>query len=389
MRVLYSHYLTSRDHPAAKMVQFIAAELEALGHSVQIHNCAGEWQENSSQTSPKKRGLQFIRDLLWFSKSIRNNRNMYPGDLEAIRNFQPDIVLSRQDAYCYSMAKACAKTKTPMVTYADAPVAYETRHFEAGKRWHPPFLVERIEKYGLKQSRGVITVSETAKSILNEFRLSIPIQVVPNGVNLSQFEILHDNEKLQLRRELGLDQQTILGFLGTFRPFHGLALLRELLAHTSAREDIHWLLIGDGPGRQSLQESFGKTKNISFVGRQPSERVGKLLQITDIAVVPYNPGNVKYYFCPLKLLECCAAGCAVLASPVGDIPNLISHNETGILIPDNNLLEWKVHLGQLLTNKEQMKKIGDQAREFITHHRTWHHTASSVARFLQQMLPET
>ena len=125
-------------------------------------------------------------------------------DLQAIADFQPDIVLARQDAYCWSVVKAAVQKKVPVVTYADAPVAYECRMFNLASRWHPPGVVEWIEKRGLQQSKAVISVSNPGANRLRKYQLKVPIHVISNGFEASNFPARSQADRDRLRSELGV-----------------------------------------------------------------------------------------------------------------------------------------------------------------------------------------
>ena len=170
MRVLYSHYLESDDHPAVRMVQAIAEQLRLRGHEVLVHAMPGR-----PRSAPRpSNGGGGLRGKLWFVKALARNRARLRRDQEALRSFRPDVVLARQDAYCWSMPAAARRESVPLVTYADAPVAYETRLYSPPQRWHPPGLVESIERYTLRQSRAVVTVSHTAARLLGMYGCAAP-----------------------------------------------------------------------------------------------------------------------------------------------------------------------------------------------------------------------
>ena len=54
-----------------------------------------------------------------------------------------------------------------------------------------------------------------------------------------------------------------------------------------------------------------------------------MLSLVDVAVVPHAYSASHFYFCPLIILEFAAAGCAVIASSQGDIPNLLDDGRAG------------------------------------------------------------
>lgn len=389
VRLVYSHYLAEEDHPAVQMVHAIAEPLRGMGHEVAIHRCAGPPPQEGQQNiqAPRARGKRGLagrlKDKVWFLKAMARNFGMLPRDRQALRDFAPNLVLARQDAYCWSMVKACIQQKIPVITYADAPVAYETRLFDSSERWHPPGLVERLECWGLKRSLAAITVSNPAARRLRLYGLNTPIHVVPNGVDPTRFPIFSPEERAHRRRALGLTAPIIAGFQGTFRAFHGIHRLRELILATADQRDVHWLLIGDGPERHPLEDAVTGKAPVTFLGRQPSSRMGELLALLDIAVAPHTPIQGDFYFCPLKILEYAAAGCAVLAGDQGDIRHLLDEGRAGVVLSNQDLTQWKQEFLDLVADTPRRQNLGIQARQHVLNQLTWENTAKAVARVLE------
>lgn len=390
MRILYSHYLAADDHPAVRMTESISDQLRSLGHEVLIHRCSGpetpapahSREEITARSGP----LRTAKGSLWFAKAMSRNRAMMRRDLATIDQFHPNIVLARQDAYCWSMPRACLRTGTPLVTYADAPVAHEARLFSESGRWHPPCLVETIERWGLSHSRAIITVSHPAAERLRRYEVDVPIHVIPNGVHPNRFPVLTTQQREAERKALGLTAKLVIGFQGTFRPFHGIDLLRDLMLASRAHPDIQWLLIGDGPGRATIEQAVAERVPAIFMGMQPAERVGRLLGLIDVAVVPYANLANDFYFCPLKILEFAAAGCALIASNQGDIPKLLDEGRAGVLVSRPDVEAWQAALDRVLADDHYRQSLGHDARRFVFANLTWQHTAQGVETVLQRVL---
>ena len=391
LKILYSHFLADENHPAVQMVQAISRQLRALGHEVLVHRSLGPVQdvEDRPKTARPHQSHRFasIKNRLWFAKALARNHRMLRRDREAIAAFQPDIILAREDAYCVSIVQAARSSKVPIVTYADVPVAYETRMFHSAKRWHPPFVVEAIERWWLKQSQAVITPSHPAAEQLKKYGLAVPIHVSANGVNPESFPATNLEQKRRARLALGLPSNaTIIGFQGSFRTFHGIDLLRDMILATAARHDVHWLLIGDGPERSELQKDIAGRSQATFLGLQPPGRMGDLTSLFDIAVSTHTFIEGSFYFCPLKILEYAAAGCAVLASAQGDIPRLLDAGRVGIVIDNPAPTAWIAALIELLDNPQRVGELGRCARDFVLGEFTWRHSAERIEGILRDAL---
>lgn len=386
MRILYSHYLANDDHPAAQMVGAVAGELQALGHDVRVHRSHGPAIDAVPGVAVHSKSSG-IRGKLWFLRALARNAAMYGRDRAAVTAFQPDIVLCRQDAYCFSMPRAARKAGVPLVTYADAPVAYETRLFPVAGRWHPPGLVEAVEHWGLRHSRAVITVSHPAARRLQRYGCSAPIHVVHNGVTPNLFPPLSATERDRLRRQWGLTRPIALGFLGSFRAFHGMDRLRELMLATAAWPDAQWLLVGDGPERAALQAAVAGRAAAIFLGRRPANELSQLVALMDVAVAPHAQLDGDFYFCPLKLLEYAASGCAIVAGDQGDIPLLLPSGCAVLLRADDDGAAWIAAIRRLVEDPQARGALGRAAQQHAMTRLTWRRTAERVAAVLEDALP--
>lgn len=379
MRILYSHYLREQEHPAVRMVDEVADGLRRLGHEVVVHASAAE-SADVPVTPPHAARPSVPKRLLWFAKELHRNCGTYRRDAAAVAAVRPDVVLCRQDAYRFSMPLACRRAGVPVVTYADAPVAYETRHFNPAGRWHPAGLVELVERWVLRHSRAVVTVSEPAAAILRRYHLPSPIAVAANGVDVGRFRPLTAAEREECRRALGVTTPHVAGFVGTFRPFHGGQLLADLIRRTARRSDLTWLLVGDGPGRGAVEEAARGLPRVVFAGRRPAAAVPGLLGSMDLLVCPHQHSVPEFYFCPLKVLEGMAAGVPCLASAQGDIPRLLGGG--GRALRSDHPDVWAEAVTLLLDSPHERTVMGAAGRERALAHFTWGATATAVATVL-------
>jgi glycosyltransferase involved in cell wall biosynthesis len=68
---------------------------------------------------------------------------------------------------------------------------------------------------------------------------------------------------------------------------------------------------------------------------------------------------------PLSLLEAMAAGAAVVATTVGDIPDVLQHGEAGILVEPKQPAQLADALGRLLDDPQERARLGTVARERV------------------------
>lgn len=86
-------------------------------------------------------------------------------------------------------------------------------------------------------------------------------------------------------------------------------------------------------------------------------------QKIDIGLAPYSDNEQTRTKCPVKLLVYMALGIPVIASPVGMVPQMVRHGETGFLAKERS--EWEKYIIQLIEDSQMRKEMGKKAREHV------------------------
>ena len=99
--------------------------------------------------------------------------------------------------------------------------------------------------------------------------------------------------------------------------------------------DARLLVIGDGPARESLRAGCDDARcpggAFEWRAQCRPEQVAHVARAHGCGIAPY-PADAPFYFSPLKIVEYMAAGVPVVASDIGQIPSLIRHGTTGLLV---------------------------------------------------------
>jgi len=241
-----------------------------------------------------------------------------------------------------------------------------------------------LESFALRRATQVTTICDGLRNDI--VARGIPEQrvaVIPNAVDVGAFRFGAEPDPW-LRRELGLEGATVLGFAGSFYGYEGLDLLieaarRMLPAHPALRV----LLVGGGPQEQNLKAQAAAARlqdRVIFAGRVPHAQVQRYYELIDVLAYPRLPIRLTELVTPLKPLEAMAQGRMFVASDVGGHRELIRDRETGFLFRAGDVGELQRVLEELLAQRELWPQIRAQARRFVEVERTW---TSSVARYAE------
>lgn len=225
------------------------------------------------------------------------------------------------------------------------------------------------------------------------------VVVIPNGVNINQFHVRRpefgvrglnsgargsgfgvqgqetEGNKDEYAHKAQKNAFTIIS-TSALIPRNGMDTLVEAVGLLP--EELQWNLViaGDGPEQTNLKHQASKIRHrnrISFLGRVDNQDIPKLLAQADLFVRPSRKEGFGVSF-----IEAMAAGVPVIATPVGGIPDFISHKKTGLLVPpdDPQALAEAIELLGADTNLREL--LTANAFQLIQKNYTWDNIASQV-----------
>jgi glycosyltransferase involved in cell wall biosynthesis len=286
-----------------------------------------------------------------------------------------DLVYERYSLWSFAGIEWAQKSNTPSVLEVNSPLIEEqAKHRELADR----AAVEKVATQIFSAARVVITVSDEVGNYVKGFSgAEGRVHVVPNGVNTDRFP---DNLKGTIPAGPGT---FTIGFVGSFRPWHGIPILIDAFAQLHARQpDTRLLIVGDGPEREKLTADVikrGLKKDVRFVGEVNPTLIPELLASMDVAVAPY-PSLENFYFSPLKVFEYMAAGRAVVASRIGQLEKVIRSGEDGLLVTPGDAAALGDALERLSNDESLRKRLGQNARQKILREHTWDAVADRILR---------
>jgi len=131
------------------------------------------------------------------------------------------------------------------------------------------------------------------------------------------------------RSELGIPENSFLiGFTGRMRPVKGVDVLVKSMHHLSHKLDFHLLLVGtvSDPDIRVLAEHPSIRKRIHFTGPMPN--AAAIAGACDVFVMP----SIAREGLPRSVIEAMAQGVPCIVSNVGGMPELVAHNESGMVV---------------------------------------------------------
>jgi len=223
-----------------------------------------------------------------------------------------------------------------------------------------------------KKINRIVPVAESVKEDVLKNNWSVPeekITVLENSIDYGRFADVSISKE-DAKRILGLASDAfVFGTVGRLAPTKGLSYLIEAFPKVKEQKpSAQLVLFGDGPCRAELEQQASNMScrdSIHFLGHR--DNIEQLLRGMDVFVLSSVAEGM-----PRAILEVMAAGIPCIATEVGGIPEIISGNNVGILVPpkdSESLAEAMVNVANLTDEKleKQVVKAQNRVRQFYSH----------------------
>ncbi len=195
---------------------------------------------------------------------------------------------------------------------------------------------------------------------LRDFQLS-QFKKIPEGVaSPEQYGIVPSAAPHKIHAE----QFTIIMVAG-FLPHKGHRFLLEALAQLHLTfSNLRIILVGNGPLLEEIRrltKKIGISQIITFTGSLPLKETLRTIDSADILVHPALMEGMPYV-----ILHAMSLGKPVIATAIGGIPEVVLHEETGLLIPPGDSIALANALRRLLIDKTHIKRMGIEGKKRYT-----------------------
>ncbi len=216
------------------------------------------------------------------------------------------------------------------------------------------------------------------------------IVVVPNGVHTQDFQP-RDRDRA-LEAELGVQNKSVIGYVGGMVDYEGLDILLEAVAGLKqTRDDVHLLVVGDGANERAIHEKARQLRlgdMVTFTGRVPHDQVARYLSLVDVAPFPRLPLPVCELISPIKPFESMAMEKAVVVSDVAALTEFVEDEVTGRVFRKGDPADLRRVLEQLIEDPDRRRELGRAAREWVVRERDWSSVTAAVDETYRHILHE-
>ena len=278
------------------------------------------------------------------------------------------------------------RKKIPLIlTYhADQDPTYGPLFRRLGVSFYNKYLLSRL----FSSTKTIIVTSQhyiNESKFLEKFQDKI--SVVPNGINLNDFDVPYSKEECRKKLGLPLGENIIL-FVGLLTPFKGPDVLIKAIPQVIKRvKNTKLLLVGEGPFRQKLEQErsrLGCEKSIRFEGFVTDSLKALYYKASDVFVLPSISTAEAF---GIVNLEAMASGIPVISTKVGGIPSIINNNVNGLLIEPKDEIALADSIIYLLENQDIRSKLAKEGFKRVQNY-SWKNIAKETERIYTCLLQE-
>ena len=252
----------------------------------------------------------------------------------------------------------------PYVLQAHGSVVPYTQKKRRAKNIIGQFFGYRI----LKDASKVIALTKTEAEQYKKMGVDEDkIEIVPNGIDLSEYENLPRRGEFRRKYSIGDDEKMVL-YVGRLHRNKGIDLLVKAFAYLSKESDnIRLVLVGPDEGYQSpLEDCIKELKvddKVLFTGFVSNEEKMVAFVDADVFVTPSFSGF------PVTFLEACACGVPIITTSKGDTLDWI-HDKVGYVMEyDKDRLQHAIF--KVLSDERLRRIFGERGKKLVREEFGW------------------
>jgi glycosyltransferase involved in cell wall biosynthesis len=281
-----------------------------------------------------------------------------------IKEFKPDIVHTHAAKAGALGRKAAFDCKVPVVLH--------TFHGHVFHSYFGKFKSEvyrRIEKRLASRSSGIIAISDQQKIELSEkFAIADKnkIEVIPLGFDLNQFQDNLEIKRKKTRDKYNLsNDQIAVAIIGRLAPIknHKLFLDTIDIVNRQTSKKTVFFIVGDGETRKEIEQQIEQIKINQSIDIRLTSWIRDIQTFNAgmdiICLTSNNEGT------PVSLIEAQACNIPVISTDVGGVKDIVFNNETGFIVPKNNVEKFAEKLLLLIEDKKKREKMSQNGWSFV------------------------
>ena len=403
MKILYiSDRLNSPDGSAVHGREFVAS-VKRAGHQVITYPALRPEPDSPPRPVPasEKNLVYYLKKINWQTckyylrrasghvseilnawEGIADSARDYYRLAESIRASRPDAIIYRVRLFNFAPFRVSRKYGIPVLCEVNTLKSIEEK---VGGTAKVTALTRQAERRYIKAADGIFTVTSTIAKEIEKYGPSCKVAVIPNGVDTDKFDPAKFDRQ-ESRKRLGLENKIVLGYVGSYKKWHGLDTSVGVIEALNRKDSrYHLLLIGSGACYNEIDRLIaGRKLNhcVTRISNIAHDKIPEHLAAFDYALMTY-PLMDKFYYSPLKMFEYMSMAIPVVATGIGQIKEILTDGKNGILVGKPTVDNFVSAIDRYSDDKEV---VGYNARNLAVNEYSWLANAEKIMSLCGDML---
>ena len=263
----------------------------------------------------------------------------------------------------------------------------------AMKRGFAVRVLEWLENRMYRSADHIVAVGKGYRdNVSSKAPVEDRISVIYNGVDGDHFKPVPTDEAF--REEHGMAGRFVVSYVGTIGMAHGLETVLDAAEtlKTDGRDDVGFLLVGDGARRESLQqeaEDRGLTDFVRFTGRLPKSEMPRVLASSEALLVHLRACDLFSTVIPSKIFEAMAMERPIIMGVRGESADIVRDANAGLDMKPGSAESLIECLTKLKDDTGLYQSIQSNGRRFVLEEFSRDTFAAKYIEVLQQLCPTT
>jgi glycosyltransferase involved in cell wall biosynthesis len=239
--------------------------------------------------------------------------------------------------------------------------------------------------------RRATAIASTSHAMARQVQRLVPaitdIAVTPFGVDLARFRP-DPSHRSSGPLTIGIVKSlaTKYGVDLLLRAFAG--LVADADVKTLLADELRLLIVGDGPQRaelEALARELGIALRTEFTGAVAHADVPAWLNRLDIYAAPSRLDSESF---GVAVIEASACALPVVVSDVGGLPEVVRDDETGLVVPRDDVPALQAALKRLVLDGALRERLGQRGRVHVEREYEWGHCVDLMERCLERVVAQ-
>ena len=221
-----------------------------------------------------------------------------------------------------------------------------------------------LERFLYRHAREVVALSPgMADGVIAQGADAAHVHMVPNSSDLDLFSPGPKDPELVSRYQLS--EKFVVGYAGAIGPSndleHNIPEAARLL-QDRGREDIVFLIAGDGKSRPILETLTHDLPNVLLIGSVPKIDIPRITRTADALLVLFADKPILATNSPNKFFDGLATGRPMIVNSDGWTRTLVEEYDAGAYVPAGDAAALADCIERLADNPQERARMGENAR---------------------------